>query len=67
MNKSDKIGKNIKKHRRISKLSQSFLAHKVGISRTAVSDIENGRYNPNSDNLYAIAKVLGVSMEILFQ
>lgn len=67
MNKSDKIGKNIKKHRRRCKLSQSSLAHKVGISRTAVSDIENGRYNPNSDNLYAIAKALGVSMEILFE
>lgn len=67
MSKSDNIGKNIKKHRRKAKLNQSQLAYKVGISRTAISDIENGRYNPNSDNLYIIAKVLDIQMEILFE
>lgn len=44
------------------KLSQVDLAVEVGIDRSYLSEIENGRVNPTINILYAIADSLNVSV-----
>lgn len=54
------IGKQIKKYRKIAKLTQEQLAEKANMSRSYIADIERDRYNPSVDTLKAIADALGV-------
>lgn len=46
-------------------LSQYDLAKKAGLSRSFISDIENGRRQPRALAARSIAEVLGVSVEDL--
>jgi len=55
-----KIGKLIRKLRRESGLSQEELAFQIGARQSAVSHWENGAHEPNTQNLLAMAKPLGV-------
>lgn len=45
--------------------SQEELAAKLGISRQAVSKWERGESSPDTDNLIALAKLYGVSLDAL--
>lgn len=56
------IGKRIEEIREQVGLSQSGLARAVGISQSAVSQIEAGERNPSFDMLRQIAKALNVSV-----
>lgn len=61
-NRLENIGLNIRKYRKKMKLSQVDLAVEVGIDRSYLSEIENGRVNPTINILYAIADSLNVSI-----
>lgn len=55
------IGDNIRKYRKIGKLTQKDLGEAIGISNTYLSDIETGRTNPSIKTLKKIAKALDIS------
>ncbi|WP_276876968.1 helix-turn-helix domain-containing protein [Anaerococcus hydrogenalis] len=59
------IGKNISKYRRMKNLTQKDLSDQVSISRSFMSQIENGISNPSDDTLNKIAKVLEVNINDL--
>lgn len=59
------IGRKIKKARCSKKLTQEDLANKVGISRTYLSDVENGRYMPSIETISNIAKILNIDLNFL--
>ena len=60
------IGENLRKLRRINRLSQQELADKVGISRLAYSQIERGEVEAKVSTLTNLAKVLDVKLQDLF-
>ena len=66
-NRLQNIGSNVKKLRKKKKLSQIELAVEVGIDRSYLSEIENGRTNMSVSILYAIADSLGVDIAELFK
>ncbi len=66
-NRLENIGLNIKKYRKQMKLSQVDLAIEIGIDRSYLSEIENGRVNPTINVLYAIADSLKISIVKLFE
>lgn len=59
------IGMNIKKIREEKKISMSYLADKLKISKSTISRYESGKREPNLETLNKIAKALGVSIEEL--
>jgi transcriptional regulator with XRE-family HTH domain len=62
------LGHRIRKAREERDMTQELLARSVGVSRTALSQMENGeksRYNP--DVLYRIATVLNMSVDDLLR
>ena len=60
------LGKAIKRLRRRSNLRQEELAHRVDITQSYLSQLENDRKEPNLSTLRHIGKELGVSLPILF-
>jgi len=48
------------------KMSQGELASAAGLSRSSISNIENGEQVPAGDAMIRIAKVLGESVEYTF-
>jgi transcriptional regulator with XRE-family HTH domain len=61
------IGRNLKKIREASGLSQYALAARAGISREYVNKLEGGRYDPTIGTLGRLAKALGVHLFDLLQ
>jgi transcriptional regulator with XRE-family HTH domain len=60
------LGYRIRRARLHLDLTQKALADKVGISRTAMNQLEKGEIqNPRMHHLQAIAEALGVSMDYL--
>ncbi|MDR1016839.1 MAG: helix-turn-helix domain-containing protein [Coriobacteriales bacterium] len=53
--------------RREHHLSQEDLAHKLGLSRQAVSKWERAESSPDTDNLIALAKLYGTSLDSLLK
>ena len=62
---SEKIGKRIREYREKAGYSQEYVAEKVGLSVTGISNIERGRNYPKMDVFIKIANVLGVSADLL--
>lgn len=56
------IGKKVRKLRNSRGLTQHDLANKSNISRSYLSDVEGGRYNPSIETLKDIANALGVQL-----
>ena len=52
------IAKQIKRRRRESKLTTEEVALKVGLKRSTISNIENGKQNVYAHTLWQIAKAL---------
>jgi DNA-binding XRE family transcriptional regulator len=46
---------------------RQWLADEVGVSRQAVNDWENNRYNPSLPHLLKVARVCGVSLDDLVE
>ena len=61
------LGENLKYHRVRCKMTQEFVAESLGVSRQAVSKWENGTSDPSTSNLFALAKLFGVSVEELLK
>lgn len=61
-----RFGKLVQLHRkRLPGMTQDQLAERVGLSRTSITNIEQGRQHVSLHQLYAIAEALQVSPEIL--
>lgn len=61
------IGKRIRELRQQTGLSQEKFALKIGMDRTYLASVENGKRNISVLNLEKIAKGLGVSLSELFR
>ena len=61
MDVRERIGRNVRQHRRRCGLSQEELAHRSGLDRTYVSGIERGRRNPTVLVLEQLAEALGTT------
>ncbi|BFH11721.1 helix-turn-helix transcriptional regulator [Paenibacillus melissococcoides] len=59
------LGLTIKKARKKKKMSQIELSTSTDLSRSYISDVENGRYAPSLETLMKIAVVLNVSLDDL--
>lgn len=60
------IGRNIKKYRKIKKLTQRELGELVNKSDNTISNYEKGKITPSQDALFALSEVLDVSVDDLF-
>lgn len=60
-----KIGERVKLTRTMKGVGMSELAEKVGLSKGAISQFENGIIGFTAQNIGAIAKALGVSTDYL--
>jgi transcriptional regulator with XRE-family HTH domain len=59
------VGERIKKRRLELEWTQEQLAQKAGISKSFLSDLENGKRSVGAENLLDIARALGVSIDFL--
>ena len=57
----------MKNHHTKNKMTQEFVAEAVGVSRQSVSKWEQGISDPSTSNLFALAKLFGVSVEELLK
>ena len=64
---SQTLGERIASLRKKAGLTQEELAEKLGISPQAVSKWENGTSDPSTSNLFALAKLYGISVEELLK
>lgn len=50
----------LRSHRERCKMTQEFVAEKIGVSRQAVSKWESGASEPSTTNLVKVARLYGV-------
>ena len=51
--------------RKYNSLSQEALAEKIGVSRQAISKWERGEASPDTENLFTLSKIYGISIDDL--
>lgn len=61
------FGQTVKLYRNSTGLSQEKFALKIGIDRTYLASVENGKRNISINNIYRIIKYLDVSFSEFFQ
>ncbi len=61
------LGETLKANRVRCKMTQEFVAERIGVSRQAVSKWENGTSDPSTSNLLALAKLYEISPEELLK
>ena len=62
-----RIGENLRRLRRVARLTQDNLASKIGVSRATIANMETGRQAMSAYQLIRIAKALNLpSLEDLF-
>ena len=59
------LGNRIKDQRKKTGMSQKKLAELVGVSRQAVTKWETDLSVPSTTNLFALAEILGTSVDVL--
>ena len=57
------LGETLKEHRVRCKMTQEFVAERLGVSRQAVSKWESGATEPSTSNLIALSKLYKVSAD----
>ncbi len=57
----------IKEYRKELKLSQEELANACSVTRQTINAIENNKYDPTISLAFKLAKVLGITVDDLFQ
>lgn len=62
-----RFGRRIAAFRQARGTIQEQLAEIVGVDRTYISYVENGKRNPSIANVRRIARALGVSLRELFE
>ena len=60
------VGRRLRAHREESGLTLRELARRLGISPSAISQIETGKSRPSVSTLYAMVSELGMSLDELF-
>ena len=66
MNIKKLLGKKLKLIRKSKKLTQEQVAEFVGVDTTSISNIENGKYYPNAENLDKILQFLDTKPSEVF-
>ena len=61
------LGEAIKQCRVEKKMTQEFVAERIGVSRQAVSKWESGLSDPSTTNLIALAKLFDITPEELLK
>lgn len=61
-----KIGQSIRKERTAKQIKQETLAKKVGLSKSEISRIENGKREIKVDMLREIALAIGIPVSSLY-
>ena len=61
-----KFGSVVRSQRQGAGLSQEELAHRSGLHRTYVTDVERGARNPSLNSIKKLSDALGVSLSDLF-
>jgi len=64
---SAKLGKNLKRIRTEKAITQGDIVRTLGISRSFVSNIENGKTNPTLATISKLAEAIGVSSDELLK
>ena len=64
---SAKLGKNLKRIRTEKGITQGDIVRTLGVSRSFVSNIENGKTNPTLSTISKLAKALNVSSDELLK
>ena len=64
---SAKLGKNLKRIRTEKGITQGDIVRSLGVSRSFVSNIENGKTNPTLATIAKIANAVGVSVDELLK
>ena len=57
----------LKVYRAMHDLTQESLAKKLGVTRSTIVSIENGRYDPSIGLAFRIAKLFNVKIEDIFE
>lgn len=63
----NRITNTLKVQRAKKDLTQEQLAHLVGVTRKTINTVEKGKYIPSTYLALKLSKILGVSVEDLFQ
>lgn len=66
MNIKKLLGKKLQLIRKSKKLTQEQVAEFVGVDTTSISNIENGKYYPNAENLDKILQFLDTKPSEVF-
>lgn len=61
------LGDNVRKYRRLAKISQSLLAELVGVKYSQIARIELGKINTSVSMIYLIAEALNIEPELLLK
>ena len=61
------IGENVRKYRKLKKLSQQTLAHIVGVEYSQINRVELGKINTSISLIWQIAKALEVEPYLLLK
>jgi len=67
MNIKKLLGQRIKELRKRKNLTQEQVAEYIGIDPASLSNIENGKYYPTSENLEKILAIFNISPHDLFK
>ncbi|MFA5736894.1 MAG: helix-turn-helix transcriptional regulator [Candidatus Paceibacterota bacterium] len=62
-----KLGENLKNIRTSKNITQTEFAEKLGVDKSFVSNIENGKTNPTLSTITNLAQTLGVSTNELLK
>ncbi len=62
----ENLGKNIKKYRIDSSLTQEQLAEKVGVHPTYIGKLEGGKNNPSTTMVFKITRALKITLPQIF-
>ena len=60
------LGKRLQEIRKSKKLTQEQVAEMIGVETPSISNIENGKYYPNAENLDKLMKVFNIRPHELF-
>jgi transcriptional regulator with XRE-family HTH domain len=64
---SKKLGENLKKFRIQKNITQTEIANTLGVDRSFVSNIENGKTNPTLSTIASLAKSLDTTINELLK
>ena len=64
---SEKLGRNLKRIRIKKGITQGDIVRALGVSRSFISNIENGKTNPTLATIAKLAKAVGVSTNELLK